>query len=191
MLLPYSSVLLFFLQFCGAKLLLFSDICKRLTKKISIFLVFFGNSTISKIFSFLFKVPNDGTISSFPLTRVGHNYYLFLYYYSFSIHFRDHLASILNVSVGFLSLFYLFLFSFDFVLIGFLSLLYPYYVLIMSLLFPTFVLFPISACSFLPTCSFFHTAYSFFKLHHSPACSFFDFMYTYNKSNNIFRHCCL
>ena len=37
MLLPYSSVLLFFLQFCGAKLLLFSDICKRLTKKISIF----------------------------------------------------------------------------------------------------------------------------------------------------------
>ena len=30
----------------------------------------------------------------------------------------------------------------------FLPLLYPYYVLIMSLLFPTFVLFPISACSF-------------------------------------------
>ena len=42
--------------------------------------LFCGNSTISKIFSFLFKVPNDSTISSFPLTRVGHNYYLFLYY---------------------------------------------------------------------------------------------------------------
>ena len=31
-----------------------------------------------------------------------------LYYYSFSIHFRDHLAIILNVTVGFLSLLYLF-----------------------------------------------------------------------------------
>ena len=31
-----------------------------------------------------------------------------LYFYSFSIHFRNHLATILNVSVGFLSLFYLF-----------------------------------------------------------------------------------
>ena len=31
-----------------------------------------------------------------------------LYYYSFSIHFHDHLAIILNVTVGFLSLFYLF-----------------------------------------------------------------------------------
>ena len=71
-----------------------------------------------------------------------------LYYYPFSIHFRDHLAIILNVTVGFLSLLYLVLFSFGFEVIGFLSLLYPYYVLIMSLLFPTFVLFPISACSF-------------------------------------------
>ena len=99
--------------------MLFSDICKRLTKKISIFLVFFGNSTISKIFSFLFKVPNDSTISSFPLFPVGHNYYLFLYYYSFSIHFRDHLAIILNVTVGFLSLLYLVLFT-PIVLISFL-----------------------------------------------------------------------
>ena len=32
----------------------------------------------------------------------------FILYYSFSIHFRDHLAIILNVPVGFLSLFYLF-----------------------------------------------------------------------------------
>ena len=74
----------------------------------------FFMSNMSKIFSFLFKVPNDSTISSFPLTRVGHNYYLFLYYYSFSIHFRDHLAIILNVTVGFLSLLYLVLFSFGF-----------------------------------------------------------------------------
>ena len=42
-----------------------------------------------------------------------------LYFYSFSIHFRDHLAIILNVSVGFLSLFYLVLFT-PIVLISFL-----------------------------------------------------------------------
>ena len=33
-----------------------------------------------------------------------------LYYYSFSFHFRSHLVRILNVTVGFLSLLYLFLF---------------------------------------------------------------------------------
>ena len=49
-----------------------------------------------------------------PFIPLGHNYYLFLYYYSFSIHSRDHLASILNVTVGFLSLLYLVLFSFGF-----------------------------------------------------------------------------
>ena len=58
--------------------------------------------------------------------------------------------------------------------------------LIMSLLFPTFVLFPISACSFLPTCSFFHTAYSFFKLHHSPACSFFALLFPFELSLFLF-----
>ena len=42
-----------------------------------------------------------------------------LYYYSFSIHFRDHLAIILNVTVGFLSLLYLVLFT-PIVLISFL-----------------------------------------------------------------------
>ena len=35
----------------------------------------------------------------------------FLYYYSFSFHFRSHLVRILNVTVGFLSLLYLFLFG--------------------------------------------------------------------------------
>ena len=35
--------------------------------------------TMSKIFSFLFIVPNDSTISSFPLIRVGHNFSLYLF----------------------------------------------------------------------------------------------------------------
>ena len=80
---------------------------------------------MSKIFSFLFLVPNDSTISSFPLTRpsftrsfvhslIAHRFHplhscraqlFILYYYSFSIQFRDYLATILNVSVGFLFLF--------------------------------------------------------------------------------------
>ena len=34
--------------------------------------------TMSKIFSFLFIVPNDSTVFSYPLIPVGHNYYLFL-----------------------------------------------------------------------------------------------------------------
>ena len=55
-----------------------------------------------------------------------------LYFYSFSIHFRDQLAIILNVTVGFLSLLYLLLFSSGFGIIGFLSLLYPYYSLLLS-----------------------------------------------------------
>ena len=41
----------------------------------------------------------------FTFIRVGHNYYCLFVFYSFSIHFRDHLATILNVSVGFLFLF--------------------------------------------------------------------------------------
>jgi len=38
-----------------------------------------------------------------------------LYYYSFSIHLRDHLAIILNVTIGFLSLLYLFLFPYFYI----------------------------------------------------------------------------
>ena len=78
-----------------------------------------------------------------------------LYYYSFSIHFHDHLAIILNVTVGFLSFLYLVLFSFDFGVSGFvlvISLLYPYYVLLLCRLLPVqnFYLF----LFYLP-CSFF------------------------------------
>ena len=47
---------------------------------------------------------------SFPSSLSGTTIVYCLYFYSFSIHFHDHLASILNVSVGFLFLFYLFLF---------------------------------------------------------------------------------
>lgn len=110
---------------------------------------FFGNSTMSKIFSFLFIVPNDSTISSFLLSRsfahslIAHRFHpssvsgttIFVYFVSrscaaylplfgrwhsgtfyslFCIHFRDHLATILNVSVGCLVLFfYLVLFTTD------------------------------------------------------------------------------
>ena len=63
--------------------------------------------TMSKIFRCLFSVPHLHYL--FALIPVGRNF--ILYYYSISIHFRDHLASILNVTVGFLSLFYLFLFG--------------------------------------------------------------------------------
>ena len=44
-----------------------------------------------------------------PSSVSGTTIVYFLYYYSYSIHFRDHLAIILNVTVGSLSLFYLFL----------------------------------------------------------------------------------
>ena len=46
----------------------------------------------------------------FPSSVSGATIVYFMYYYSFSIHFHDHLAIILNVTVGFLSLFYLSLF---------------------------------------------------------------------------------
>ena len=55
----------------------------------------------------------------FPSLVSGTTIIYCLYYYSFSIHFRDHLAIILNVTVGFLSLFYLVLFT-PIVLISFL-----------------------------------------------------------------------
>lgn len=45
---------------------------------------------------------------SFPLIRVGPTIIYCLYFYSFSIHFHDHLATILNVTVWPLSLLYLF-----------------------------------------------------------------------------------
>ena len=46
-----------------------------------------------------------------PVSVSGATIIYCLYFYSFSIHFRDHLTIILNVSVGFLSfLLYLFLF---------------------------------------------------------------------------------
>ena len=94
----------------------------------------FFMSNMSKIFRCLFSV-RICTIFS-PSSLSGTTIIYCLYYYSFSIHFRDHLAIILNVSVGFLSLLYLVLFSFGFGVIGFLSLLYPYYVLLLCRLLP-------------------------------------------------------
>ena len=72
----------------------------------------FFMSNMSKIFRCLFSV-RICTIFS-PSSLSGTTIIYFLYYYSFSIHFRDHLAIILNVTVGFLSLLYLVLFSFGF-----------------------------------------------------------------------------
>ena len=66
-------------------------------------------SNMSKIFRCLFSV-RICTIFS-PSSLSGTTIIYCLYYYSFSIHFRDHLAIILNVTVGFLSLFYLVLFT--------------------------------------------------------------------------------
>ena len=66
-------------------------------------------SNMSKIFRCLFSV-RICTIFS-PSSLSGTTIIYCLYYYSFSIHFRDHLAIILNVTVGFLSLLYLLLFS--------------------------------------------------------------------------------
>ncbi len=43
------------------------------------FFSFYKQISMSKIFSFLFIVPNDSTISSFPLIRVGHNFSLYLF----------------------------------------------------------------------------------------------------------------
>ena len=77
----------------------------------------FFMSNMSKIFRCLFSV-RICTIFS-PSSLSGTTIIYFLYYYSFSIHFRDHLAIILNVTVGFLSLFYLVLFT-PIVLISFL-----------------------------------------------------------------------
>ncbi len=79
-----------------------------------------------------------------PSSVSGTTIIYFWYFYSFSIHFHDHLASILNVTVGFLSLLYLVLFSFDFGVIGFC----PYYVLILSYFYAGYYLFPIFTCSF-------------------------------------------
>ena len=77
----------------------------------------FFMSNMSKIFRCLFSV-RICTIFS-PSSLSGTTIIYCLYYYSFSIHFRDHLAIILNVTVGFLSLFYLVLFT-PIVLISFL-----------------------------------------------------------------------
>lgn len=49
---------------------------------------------------------------SFPLSVPGTTIIYCLYFYSFSIHFHDHLATILNVTVWPLSLLYLFPFCF-------------------------------------------------------------------------------
>lgn len=66
--------------------------------------------TMSKILRCLFSVPHLHYL--FPLSVSGATIVYFLYYYSFSIHFRDHLAIITNVSVGYLVLFYLILFPY-------------------------------------------------------------------------------
>ena len=77
----------------------------------------FFMSNMSKIFRCLFSV-RICTIFS-PSSLSGTTIIYCLYYYSSSIHFRDHLAIILNVTVGFLSLLYLVLFT-PIVLISFL-----------------------------------------------------------------------
>ncbi len=57
---------------------------------------------------FVKVIHNDCNLFFLPLSVPGTTIIYCWYFYSFSIHFRDHLATILNVSVGFLFLLYLF-----------------------------------------------------------------------------------
>ena len=86
-----------------------------------------------------------------------------LYFCSFSIHFRDHLAIILNVTIGFLSLFYLFPFylpcSLFYSTCSFFALLVPFgpgLYKFACLFYTTLSIFFIQACIFLSTLCLFY-----------------------------------
>ena len=106
----------------------------------------------------------------FPLLSLSGTTIIYcLYYYSFSIHSRDHLAIILNVTVGFLSLLYLVLFLFQFwgnrVFVLIMSYFYAGYQLfrIFTQSFSLYLFLLSSLFLFCCTCSLFHQPVPFFN----------------------------
>ena len=71
-------------------------------------LYYFYLACIFFLYSLYCFSKKDTCLLFLPLSVSGTTIVYFLYFYSFSIHFRDHLAIITNVSVGYLVLFYLF-----------------------------------------------------------------------------------
>ena len=72
----------------------FRSLLKYRTIVLYLFSPSLGSFNRSIVQSFIFFIPSSVS---------GTTIIYFLYYYPFSIHFRDHLAIILNITIGFLS----------------------------------------------------------------------------------------